>query len=109
MTIKIKNHQILSIIFLRKNLYEWAISQKLSLAGFKWVKVTLSLVRNFPKNYNEDSDIGHSLEVDVQCPESFHKLHNDLPFLPKRMKLKRSKNFQPTGMTKTNMLYTQET
>ena len=23
---------------------------------------------------------GHFLEVDVQCPEILHELHNDLPF-----------------------------
>ena len=44
-------------------------------------------------NYNKDSDVGYFLEVDIQYPESLEKLHNDLPFLPKRMKLERLKNF----------------
>ena len=35
----------------------------------------------------EESDEGYFLEVDVQYPEKFHKLHNDLPFLPERMKI----------------------
>ena len=49
--------------------------------------------KDFIKNYNKDSDVGYFLEVDIQYPESLEKLHNDLPFLPKRMKLERLKNF----------------
>ena len=44
------------------------------------------------KNYDEDSDIGYYLEVDVEYPKNLHKLHSDLPFLPERMKInKRTK------------------
>ena len=35
---------------------------------------------NFIKSYNEESDKGYFLEVDVQYPEVFHNLHNGLPF-----------------------------
>ena len=38
----------------------------------------------FTKNYDEDSDKGYILEVDV-------KLHENLPFLPKRMEIGRCK------------------
>ena len=41
------------------------------------------------KNYNEESDEGYFLEVDVQYLEKLHELHNDLPFLPKRMKVEK--------------------
>ena len=34
-----------------------------------------------------DNNAGYFLEVDVQYPEKLHELHNDLPFLPKRMKI----------------------
>ena len=34
------------------------------------------------KNYNQESDIGYFIEVDVQCPEKLHDFYNDLPFLP---------------------------
>ena len=30
---------------------------------------------------------GYILEVDVQYLEQIHDLHNDLPFLPERMKI----------------------
>ena len=39
------------------------------------------------KNYNEESNEGYFLEVDVQYLEKLQKLYNDLPFLPKRMKI----------------------
>ena len=52
--------------------------------------------KEFIKNYDEDSDKGYLLEVDVgyskaECkacyPENLHDLHSDLPFLPVRMKI----------------------
>ena len=42
----------------------------------------ISFNENFIKNYNEDSDIGYFLEIDVQYPGKLHDLHNDSPFLP---------------------------
>ena len=36
----------------------------------------------FIKNYNEESDKGCFLEVDVQYLEKIHNLDSDLPFLP---------------------------
>ena len=33
------------------------------------------------KNYDEVSDKGYILEVDVEYPRMLHNLHNDLPFL----------------------------
>ena len=43
----------------------------------------------FIKNYDEDKDIGHILELDVEYPKRLHNLHNDLPLLPERMKVKK--------------------
>ena len=40
------------------------------------------------KNYNEDSDEGYFLKVDVQYLEKLHKLNN-LPFLAERMKIEK--------------------
>ena len=57
------------------------------VSGFKWKKKYVSITKEFMKNYNEDSDKGYILEVDVNYSEKLHDLHRDLPFLPKRMKI----------------------
>ena len=41
------------------------------------------------KNYNQETDEGHFIEVDVQYLKKLHELHNDLPFLPERMKFEK--------------------
>ena len=46
------------------------------------------LNENFIKNYDEDIHKGYMLEADVKYPE-LYKLHNDLTFLPERMKIKK--------------------
>ena len=48
------------------NLYGWAISQKLPVNGFWWVKDLSQFNENFIKSYNENSDIGYFFEVDVE-------------------------------------------
>ena len=68
------------------NLYGWAMSQKLPVNGFKWINDV-----KFIKNYDEDSDKGYILEVDVKYSKKLHDLHSDLPFLPKRMKIDKFK------------------
>ena len=72
------------------NLYGWAMSQKLPVDGFKWKKNMLKFNEEFIKNYDEDSDKGYILEVDVEYPKNLHDLHSDLPFLPERMKIKKN-------------------
>ena len=62
------------------------MSQKLSLYNFEWIKDTSQFNEDFIKSYNEESDEGYFLEVDVQYPEKLHELYDDLPFLPERMK-----------------------
>ena len=53
---------------------------------FKWLAETSEVTEDFIKSYNDDSDEGYFLEVDVQYPESFHSLHNDLLFMSERMR-----------------------
>ena len=40
-------------------------------------------------NKNEESDEGYFPEVGVQYLEKLHELHNNLPFLPERMKIEK--------------------
>ena len=72
------------------NLYGWAMSQKLPVNGFEWVIQNLSQFHeNFIRNYDENSDIGYFLEVDIDYLEKLFNLHKDLPFLPERKKVKK--------------------
>ena len=47
----------------------------------------LKFNEDFIKNYDEDSNKGYILEVDVEYSKNLHDLHSDLPFLPERMKI----------------------
>ena len=73
------------------NLCGWAMSQKLPVNDFKWVKNTSKIDEKFIKNCDEDSDKGYIFEVDVKYPRGLHDLHSYLPFLPKRMKIDKCK------------------
>ena len=64
------------------NLYGWAMSQKLPVNGFKWENDLSRFNEDFIKNYNENSDVGYFLEVDVEYPKKLFSSHKDLPFLP---------------------------
>ena len=57
------------------------MSQRSPLGGFKWVEETSQFNDDFIKSYNDDSDKGHFLKVQVLYPENMHNLHNDLHFL----------------------------
>ena len=69
---------------------------------FEWIKDTSQFYEDFIKNCNEESNEGYFLEVDVQYLEKLHNLHNDLPFLPERMKIEKVKNLQLSYLTKLN-------
>ena len=65
------------------------MSQKLLVNNFEWIKDTSQFNEDFIKNFNEESDEVYLLEVDVQYVEKLQKIHNDLPFLSKRMKIEK--------------------
>ena len=71
------------------NLYGWAMSQKLPVDDFNWIEEdNLSKFdEKLIKDYDENSDKGYILEVDIEYPKNFHKLHSDLPFLPERTEI----------------------
>ena len=70
------------------NLYGAAMSEKLPMNGLKWVNDIFEINEKFVKSYNKNSDI---LEVDVDYPSKLHKLHSDMPFLPERMIINKTK------------------
>ena len=65
------------------------MSQKLPVNGFKWVKELSKFNEDFIKNYDENSDRGYFLEVNVEYPKNLFNHHKDLPFLPERKKIKK--------------------
>ena len=66
--------------------------QKLPVNNFEWIEDTSQLNKSFIKNYNEESDDGYFLEVDVQYLEKLHERRNDLPFLSERIKIEKAKS-----------------
>ena len=68
------------------NFYGLGMSQKLPVNGFKWIKKLSKFKEEFIKNYNENSNKGYILEVDVEYPKHLFNLHSDLPFLAERKK-----------------------
>ena len=71
------------------NLYGWAMSQKLPVNGFKWVEDLSQFKEDFIKKFDDKSDTGYFLEVDIDYPKELFNLHRDLPFLPKRKKVEK--------------------
>ena len=63
------------------------MSQKLSVGSFKWVECTSKFSKHFIENYNVHIDERYFFEGDVEYSEKLYDLHNDLPFLPERMKI----------------------
>ena len=68
------------------------MSQKHLVNKFEWIKYTFQFNKDFIKSYNEESDEEYFLEVDVQYLKILHQTRNDLPFLPERIKIGKSKS-----------------
>ena len=80
------------------------ISQKLPVNSFEWKKMSKSN-KKFIKSYDENSNKRYILEADVKNLKRLHSLHNDLPFLPEKGKLKNVISMYAIFMRKTTMLH----
>ena len=71
-----KNIESLYLLYLDvNNLYGQTMSQKLLVNDFKWEKNTPKLNEAFIKNYDEDSDKGYILEVNVEYSKRLHNFY----------------------------------
>ena len=73
------------------NLYDMAMTEKLPVKGFKWMDDISMINEDFVKSYNKNSGKGYILKVDVDYPCELQNLHSDLPFLPERMVVNKTK------------------
>ena len=70
------------------NLYGWAMCKMLPIGNFRWATNLSKYTESFIKKYDENSDTGCFLEVDIEYPRTLWGHHKDLPFLPEKKKLK---------------------
>ena len=68
----------------KNNLYGWSMSEYLPYGEFKWLK---NVDRFDVNSINEKSDIGYTLEVDLEYPDELHELHNDYPLASENLLL----------------------
>ena len=75
---------------------------KLPVDGFEWIEENdlSKFDKKFIKNYDENSDKGYILEVDIKYPKNLHKLHSNLPFLSERMKINKDSKLVSTVQDK---------
>ena len=87
-----QNIESLCLMYLdANNLYGWAMSQKLPVNDFEWLEELYEFDESFIKNYDENSNKGYILEVNVEYPKNLFNLHKDLPFLAERKKIEKCK------------------
>ena len=102
-----KNKEYSFLMYLDvNNLYGWAMSQRLPVGRFTWVKDVSKIDEEFIKNYDNNSNIGFILEVYIEYRKKLHSLHSDLPFLPEKKKINKHKKFVCTIYDKKSMLPT---
>ena len=82
--------------------------QKLPVGDFKWIDQNdiLKFDEKFIKNYDENSNKGYILKVDVEYPKNLHTLHKDLPLLPERIKINKCTKLVCNVQDKENFLFT---
>ena len=67
---------------MQKNLYEWAMSQKLPVNGFEWMKKLSKSNEDFIKKHDKNSNTRYFLEADGEYWKKLFILHENLPVLP---------------------------
>ena len=58
----------------------------------EWIENASEFNEDFINNYHKEIDNTYFLEADLQHLEKLHELLNDLPFLPEKIKIEKSKS-----------------
>ena len=79
-----------------KNLYGWAMCQKLPVNGFQWIKNLSKFDESFIKSYDENSNKGYFLEADVEFLKNYLIFIKIFHFYQKEKKLENVKSLFAT-------------
>ena len=71
------------------NLYGWEMSQNLPGNYFEGIEETSQFNEDFIKNYNDKSDEGYSLEVDIQYQKNYMNIIMTYHFYQEEWRLKK--------------------
>ena len=71
------------------NLYGWTMCEKRPIGGFKLIDPK-EYTEEKIKSYDDNSNTGAILKVDIEYLKELHKLHKDLPFLCARRRLNKT-------------------
>ena len=85
------------------NLYVWAMVQNLPTHGFKWENGEGFTSEKIDELVEKDKE-GYLLEVDVKYPKKLHEIHNGLPLLVEKMKIKSLEKLMPNLKRKRRYL-----
>ena len=77
------------------NLYGWAMSQPLPMGEFRWMDDVDQLDSKKINEMAREIGKGSLLEVDLDYPVELHGKHNDLPFMPEKMKTNKFEKLIP--------------
>ena len=91
------------------NLYGWTMSQKLPVTDFKWIEELSKFNESFMKNYDENSDKGYFVEVDVENPKKNYLILRKICHIYlKERKLKNARSLFVPYKTRKTILFTQK-
>ena len=80
--------------------------QKLQVNNSEWIRNSSQVSEDLTNVNSEERHEGNFLEVDLQYPEKFVELHDDLPFYQKKWKSKKLKSLLLIYIIALNMLFT---
>ena len=88
-----------------KKLYGFAMSEPLAVDGFEWMEDLSIIDEDFIKNYDENSDNGYILEVDIKYPKNVHVCIVIYHSYHKKWKLINARSLNAICMIKKAMLF----